>query len=180
MFQKTLLPDQLTENIINMTTLLLGLQRLDEGIIFPFTNWVFAALSQGPLSHLWGALTVEADIVWLYQLRMSTHKWCQPSTEFVIWILNILLSQTVILLLPLPLFSSITDVAEVVIKLVLRSEPLHVLTIRGKVLRFTLCKWIYLSLLLSILCTYWRGLSYYSNASWAFSCRSSKYERWFS
>jgi hypothetical protein len=38
MFQKTLLPDQLTENIINLTTLLLGLQRLDEGIIFPFTN----------------------------------------------------------------------------------------------------------------------------------------------
>jgi hypothetical protein len=39
--------------------------------------------------------------------------------------------------LPLPLFSGITDVAEVVVKLVLRSEPLHVLAFHGKVLRFT-------------------------------------------
>jgi hypothetical protein len=37
-------------------------------------------------------------------------------------------------LLPPPLFSGITDVAEVVVKLVLRSEQLHVLTVRGKVL----------------------------------------------
>jgi hypothetical protein len=70
---------------------------------------------------------------------MSTHKWCQPSMEFVIWILKTLLGQSFILLLPLPLFSSITGVAEVVVKLVLRLEPLHVLTVHGKVLRFTLC-----------------------------------------
>jgi hypothetical protein len=49
-----------------------------------------------------------------------------------------LLGQSLILLLPLPLFSSITCVVEVVVKLVLRSEPLHVLTLRGKVIRFTL------------------------------------------
>jgi hypothetical protein len=36
--------------------------------------------------------------------------------------------------LPLPLFFDITDVADVVVKLVLRSEPLHVLTINDKVL----------------------------------------------
>jgi hypothetical protein len=34
--------------------------------------------------------------------------------------------------------SGITDVAEVVVKLVLRSEPLHVVTVHGKVPRFTL------------------------------------------
>jgi hypothetical protein len=38
------------------------------------TIWVFAALPQGPLSYLQCALVVEADIVWLCQLRMSTHK----------------------------------------------------------------------------------------------------------
>jgi hypothetical protein len=32
----------------------------------------------------------------------------------------------------------ITDVAEVVLKLILRSKPLHVLTVHGKVLQFTL------------------------------------------
>jgi hypothetical protein len=36
------------------------------------------------------------------------------------------------------MFFGITDVAEVVVKLVLRSEPLHVLTFHGKVLRFTI------------------------------------------
>jgi hypothetical protein len=41
-------------------------------------------------------------------------------------------------MLPLALFSDIAGVAEVVVKLVLRSEPLHVLTVRDKVLRFTL------------------------------------------
>jgi hypothetical protein len=50
------------------------------------------------------------------------------------------LGQSLILLLPLSLFSSITGVVEVVVKLILRSEPLHVLTLRGKVLRFTLFK----------------------------------------
>jgi hypothetical protein len=57
---------------------------------------------------------------------------------FVIWILKTLLGQSFILLLPLPLFSSITGVAEVVVKLVLRSEPLHVLTVDTKVLQFAL------------------------------------------
>jgi hypothetical protein len=37
-------------------------------------------------------------------------------------------------LLSPPLFSGITGVAEVVAKLILLSEPLHVLTICGKVL----------------------------------------------
>jgi hypothetical protein len=69
---------------------------------------------------------------------MSTLKWSQPSTEFVVWILKTLLGQSFILLLPHPLFSSITGVTEVVVKLILRSDPLHVLTLRGKVLRFTL------------------------------------------
>jgi hypothetical protein len=69
---------------------------------------------------------------------MSTHKWSQPSTKFVVWILMILLGQSFILLLPLPLFFDITGVAEVVFKLILRSESLHVLTIHGKVLQFTL------------------------------------------
>jgi hypothetical protein len=45
-----------------------------------------------------------------------------------------LLGQFFILLLPLPLFLSITNVAEMVVKLVLRLEPLHVLTLCGKVL----------------------------------------------
>jgi hypothetical protein len=49
-----------------------------------------------------------------------------------------LAGQSFILLLPLSLFSGITSVTEVVVKLVLQSEPLHVLTVRGKVLRFTL------------------------------------------
>jgi hypothetical protein len=70
---------------------------------------------------------------------MSTHKWCQPSTKFVIWILKTLLGQFFIILLPLHLFFDITSVAEVVVKLVLQSESLHVLTVRGKVLQFTLC-----------------------------------------
>jgi hypothetical protein len=43
-----------------------------------------------------------------------------------------LLGQSFILLLPLPLFSGITCAAEVVAKLILRSEPLDVLTIQGK------------------------------------------------
>jgi hypothetical protein len=55
--------------------------------------------------------------------------------EFLMWILRTLVDQYVILLLPLPLFPSITGVVEVVAKLVLRSEPLHVLTIRYKVIR---------------------------------------------
>jgi hypothetical protein len=58
--------------------------------------------------------------------------------EFVVWILKTLLGQSFIFLLPLPVFSSITNVANVVVKLVLQLEPLHVLTLRGKVLRFTL------------------------------------------
>jgi hypothetical protein len=41
-------------------------------------------------------------------------------------------------LVALSLFSSITGVTEVVVKLILRSEPLHVLTIRGKFLQFAL------------------------------------------
>jgi hypothetical protein len=41
-------------------------------------------------------------------------------------------------MLPLALFSDIAGVAEVVVKLVLPSELLHVLTVRDKVLRFTL------------------------------------------
>jgi hypothetical protein len=45
-----------------------------------------------------------------------------------------LASQSFILLLPPPLFSSITSVAEVVVKLILLSKPLHVLTVRDKVL----------------------------------------------
>jgi hypothetical protein len=36
--------------------------------------------------------------------------------------------------LPPPLFSGIIDVAEVVVKLILQSEPVHVLTVHGKVL----------------------------------------------
>jgi hypothetical protein len=39
--------------------------------------------------------------------------------EFLIWILKTLLGQSVILLMPLPLFSIITNVAKVVVKLVL-------------------------------------------------------------
>jgi hypothetical protein len=39
----------------------------------------------------------------------------------------------------LPLFFGIIGVTEVVVKLVLRSKPLHVLIVCGKVLRFTLC-----------------------------------------
>jgi hypothetical protein len=45
-----------------------------------------------------------------------------------------MLGQSFILLLPLPLFSGITGIAEVVVKLILQLEPLHVLTVRGKVL----------------------------------------------
>jgi hypothetical protein len=58
--------------------------------------------------------------------------------KIVVWILKTWLGQSFILLLPPPLFSVIIDVAEVVAKLVLRSEPLHVLTVCGKVLRSTL------------------------------------------
>jgi hypothetical protein len=56
------------------------------------------------------------------------------SMEFVVRILKILLGQSFILLLPLSLFFGITGVAKVVVKPVLRSEPLHVLTVHGKVL----------------------------------------------
>jgi hypothetical protein len=63
----------------------------------------------------------------------------RPSTIFLIWILMTLLGQSVILLLPLPLFSSISGVAKVVVKLILQSEPLHVVTVRYKVSQFTLC-----------------------------------------
>jgi hypothetical protein len=121
-----------------MASLLLSLQGLTEGIVFSLTIWVFAALPQGPLSHLRNALAVEADIARLCQLRMSTHKWSQPSMKIIVWILKTLLGQSFILLLSLPLFSGITDVAKVVAKLVLWSEPLHVLTVHGKVLWFAL------------------------------------------
>jgi hypothetical protein len=50
---------------------------------------------------------------------MSTHKWFQPSMEFVVWILKTLLGQSFILLLPFALFFGITVVAKVVIKLIL-------------------------------------------------------------
>jgi hypothetical protein len=40
---------------------------------------------------------------------------------------------------PLALFSGISDVAKVVVKLILRSELPHVLTVRYKLCRFTLC-----------------------------------------
>jgi hypothetical protein len=83
-------------------------------------------------------LAVETDIAWLCQHRASTHKWYQPSKEFVGWILMTMLAQSFILLLPLPLFSAITSVAKVVVKLIQQSEPLHVLTLHGKVLWFTL------------------------------------------
>jgi hypothetical protein len=65
---------------------------------------------------------------------MSMHKWSQPSIEFVVWIFKTLLDQSFIILLTLPLFSSIAGVAEVVVKLVLRLESLHVLTLCDKVL----------------------------------------------
>jgi hypothetical protein len=66
---------------------------------------------------------------------MSTHKWFQPSMKFVIWILKILLGQSFILLLSLPLFFGIIGVAKVVVKLtILRSEPLHALIVHEKVL----------------------------------------------
>jgi hypothetical protein len=58
--------------------------------------------------------------------------------EIIVWILKILSGQYFILLLPLPLFFGITSVAKVVVKLVLRSVPLDVLTVHGKVLWFTL------------------------------------------
>jgi ABC-type proline/glycine betaine transport system permease subunit len=45
-----------------------------------------------------------------------------------------MLGQSFIFLLPLLLFFGITGVAEVVVKLVLRSEPLDVLTVGAKVL----------------------------------------------
>jgi hypothetical protein len=51
----------------------------------------------------------------------------------------IMLGQSFILMLPLPLFFSIIGVAKVVVKFILRSQPLHVLTIRDKVLQFALC-----------------------------------------
>jgi hypothetical protein len=54
--------------------------------------------------------------------------------KFVIWILKTLLGKSFILLLPLPLFSGGTGVAKVVVKLVLQSEPLHVLTLYNKLL----------------------------------------------
>jgi hypothetical protein len=101
--------------------------------------WVFAALPQCPLSHFQGALAVVADIVGLYRLRISTYKWCQLSTKFLICILKTLLDQFIILLLPLPLFYSISGVAEVVDKLILWSGPLHVRTVCYKVLWFALC-----------------------------------------
>jgi hypothetical protein len=69
---------------------------------------------------------------------MSTHIWSQPSLEFIIWILKTLPDQYFILLSPLPLFSSIIGAVDVMVKLILRLKPLHVLTIRDKLLRFTL------------------------------------------
>jgi hypothetical protein len=54
--------------------------------------------------------------------------------KIVISILKTLLGQSFILLFSLPLFSGITSVIEVVVKLVLRLKPLHVLTIHGKAL----------------------------------------------
>jgi hypothetical protein len=56
------------------------------------------------------------------------------SSIFIVWILKTLLAQSFILLLLLPLFFGITSVADVVVKLVLRSEPLYVLTVHDKVL----------------------------------------------
>jgi hypothetical protein len=50
-----------------------------------------------------------------------------------------MLGQSLILLFPLALFSSISGVAKVVVKLILRSELPHVLTVRYKLWRFTLC-----------------------------------------
>jgi Flp pilus assembly protein protease CpaA len=52
----------------------------------------------------------------------------------------VVIASVFILLLSLPLFFSITGGAEVVVKLILRSEPLHVLIVHEKVFQFTLCK----------------------------------------
>jgi hypothetical protein len=54
--------------------------------------------------------------------------------EFVVSILKTLWGESFILFLPLPLFFGTTGVVEVVVKLILRSETLHVLTIGAKLL----------------------------------------------
>jgi hypothetical protein len=56
----------------------------------------------------------------------------------VIWILDTLLGQSLILLFPLALFFGIFGVAKVVVKLILQSELPHVLTVRYKLCRFSL------------------------------------------
>jgi hypothetical protein len=53
--------------------------------------------------------------------------------QFVMRILNTLLGHSLILMLPLPLFSGIFGVVKVVVKLVVRLEPPHVFTVRYKV-----------------------------------------------
>jgi hypothetical protein len=55
-------------------------------------------------------------------------------TEFLICTLKTLLSPPDILMLPLHLFFGITGVTEVVVKIILQSKSLLVLTIRSKVL----------------------------------------------
>jgi hypothetical protein len=50
-----------------------------------------------------------------------------------------LLGQSLILLFPLALFSGISSVAKVVVKLILLSELPHVLTVHYKLWRFALC-----------------------------------------
>jgi hypothetical protein len=94
--------------------------------------------------------------------------------KFVIWILKTLLGKSFILLLPLPLFSGRTGVAKVVVKLVLQSEPLHVLTLQQTALIHTFQQ-ISPSFLLPHLCTYGRGCLGPSNSSQAYSCSSSKF-----
>jgi hypothetical protein len=101
---------------MNTASLILGSQRPREGVVLPFIFiGTMVAFPQAPLHHFLSALVIVSDFTYLYQLRPSTHKVSEPCIEFVIWILDTLLGQSLILLFPLALFSGICGVAKVVV-----------------------------------------------------------------
>jgi hypothetical protein len=121
-----------------MTSPLLGSQSPREGIVLPFIFiGALTALSQAPLHHFLGAMVIVSVSPISFNLDRARIKGLSRPMNLS-WILNTLLIQSLILLFPLALFFSISGVAKVVVKLILRSELPHVLTVRYKLWRFAL------------------------------------------
>jgi hypothetical protein len=88
----------------------------------------------------WDTQTCASVLSFIFELELVHGvPGLENTDKFVIWILDTLLGQSLILLFALALFFGIFDVAKVVVKLILCSELPHILTVCYKLWRFTLC-----------------------------------------